>query len=108
MADFDGWMPYMAPGSELYVHDAFSAIGTTKAIMKRFFWSSHVRYTGCERTLVKFQVRPTTMSERVVSAIGIASRLPFFARMLAIKLARRKGLKSLERKLMREDNEPLI
>jgi predicted O-methyltransferase YrrM len=108
LADFDGWLPYMAPGSEIYVHDAFSAIGTTKAIMKRFFWSSQVHYTGCERTLVKFQVLPTTFSERVVSALGICSRLPFFARMLAIKLARRKGMKSLERKLMREDNEPLI
>jgi hypothetical protein len=108
LADFDGWLPHIAEGGELYVHDAFSAIGTTKAVLRRFLWSSTVRYTGCERTLVKFQVRPTTLSERIVSALGICSRLPFFARMLAIKLARRKGLKGLERKLMREDNEPLI
>jgi predicted O-methyltransferase YrrM len=108
LADFDGWMPYLAPGAELYVHDAFSAIGTTQAILKRFLWSKNVRYTGCERTLVKFQIRPTTAGERVISALGICSRLPFFARMLAIKLSRRRGLKSLERALMKRENEPLI
>jgi Methyltransferase domain len=108
LADFDGWLPHMAPGGELYVHDAFSAIGTTKAVLRRFFWSTQVRYTGCERTLVKFTVGPTTFTERVVSAAGLLRRLPFFARMLAIKLARRRGKKRLEGWLMTRPNEPLI
>ena len=28
LKDFDGWMPHMAVGAEMYVHDAFSAVGT--------------------------------------------------------------------------------
>ena len=108
LADFDGWLPHIAEGGEFYVHDAFSAIGTTKAVLRRFLWSSTVRYTGCERTLVKFTVGRTTFSQRVVSAAGLLRRLPFFTRMLAIKLARRRGHKRLEGWLMTRPNEPLI
>jgi hypothetical protein len=108
LKDFDGWMPHLLNGAELYVHDAFSAVGTTRAILRRFLFSSSVRYIGSERTLAKFQVGPLTALQRVASAAGIASRLPFFARMVAIKLARRRGLRGLERRFMREDNEPLI
>lgn len=108
LKDFDGWMPHLATGAELYVHDSFSAVGTTRAILKRFFFAGNVRYTGSERTLAKFQVGPQSMLQRFSSAVGIVSRLPFFARMIAIKLSRRRGLHGLERRFMREDNEPLI
>lgn len=108
LKDFDGWMPHLMKGAELYVHDAFSAVGTTRAILRRFLFSSNVRYIGSERTLAKFKVEPLSLWQRLVSAVGIASQLPFFARMIAIKLARRRGLHGLERRFMREDNEPLI
>jgi len=108
LKDFDGWMPHLMRGAELYVHDAFSAVGTTRAILQRFLFAPNVRYIGSERTLAKFKVEPLTLLQRIVSALGIASRLPFFARMVAIKLARRRGHHGLERRFMREDNEPLI
>ncbi len=108
LKDFDGWLPHLTRGAELYVHDAFSAVGTTRAILRRFLFSSNVRYIGSERTLAKFKVEPLNMLQRISSALGIASQLPFFTRMIAIKLARRRGLHGLERRFMREDNEPLI
>jgi predicted O-methyltransferase YrrM len=108
LKDFDGWMPHLKRGAELYVHDAFSAVGTTRAILRRFWFSENVRYVGSERTLAKFMVEPLTLRQRLISTIGIASQLPFFSRMVAIKLARRRGLHGLERRFMREDNEPLI
>jgi len=108
LKDFDGWMPHLARGAELYVHDAFSAVGTTRAILRRFFFAPNVRYIGSERTLAKFKVEPLNLLQRVISALGIASQLPFFTRMVAIKLARRRGLHGLERRFMREVNEPLI
>jgi predicted O-methyltransferase YrrM len=108
LADFDGWLPHMAPGAELYVHDAFSAVGTTLAILRRLWFSAAVEYTGCERTLVKFTVRPLSSSERIHSGLLLATRLPFFARVVAIKIARRRGWKSWERRFMKVDNEPLI
>lgn len=108
LKDFDGWMPHMAKGARLYVHDAFSAVGTTQAILIRFFFSRHVRFIGCERTLAKFEVGTFTLPQRLVAAVGITRRLFFFARMVAIKLARRRGLHRLERRFMKIDNEPLI
>ncbi|NDB69800.1 MAG: hypothetical protein EB015_17715 [Methylocystaceae bacterium] len=54
------------------------------------------------------ELGPLSLVQRLASAVGIATRLPFFARMLAIKLSRRRGLHGLERRFMREDNEPLI
>jgi MMP 1-O-methyltransferase len=108
LADFDGWLPHMVNGGELYVHDAFSAVGTTQAILRRFWFSPRVRYTGCERTLVKFTVGPLPWRERVWSSCRLATRLPFFLRVVAIKISRRKGWKDWERRFMKEDNEPLI
>ena len=108
LKDFDGWMPHMAKSGRLYVHDAFSAVGTTRAILTRFFWSPSVRYLGSARTCAQFAVEPVGLLGRVVSAAGVLSRVPFFVRMLAIKISRRRGLKGLERALMKVDNEPLI
>lgn len=108
LQDFDGWMPHMAPGARLYVHDAFSAVGTTRAILRRFFFSRHVRFIGCERTLAMFEVGTFHVGQRLVSALGITRRLAFFSRMIAIKVARRRGRHGLERRLMKSDNEPLI
>ena len=108
LADFDGWLPHMARGGRLYVHDAFSAVGTTRAILRRFWFSARVEFVGCERTLAKFVVRPLGTSERLRSGLRLAGRLPFFLRIVAIKISRRRGWHKLERRFMTMDNEPLI
>jgi predicted O-methyltransferase YrrM len=108
LADIDGWMPHMARGGRMYIHDAFSAVGTTQAVLRRLWFSPHVVYDGCERTLVKFTVRPASPRERLQSGLRLATRLPFFARVLAIKIARRRGWKTWERRFMTVADEPLI
>lgn len=108
LADIDGWMPHMAAGGRMYIHDAFSAVGTTRAVLRRLWFSPHVVYDGCERTLVKFIVRPASIPERISSGLRLATRLPFFVRVLAIKIARRRGWRTWERRFMRVENEPLI
>lgn len=108
LEDIDGWGPLLADGGMLYLHDAFSAIGTTVAVLRRLWWSRDFRYLGCERTLVRFTKQRLTVTESIVSAAALSRRLPFFARMVAIKLARRRGAHGLERRLMRRENEPLI
>jgi hypothetical protein len=108
LKDFDGWLPHMADESSLYVHDAFSAVGTTRAVFRRMWFSPRVEYVGCERTLAKFTVRQLTDAERIRSGARLAGRLPFFARMVSIKIARRRRWPSIERALMTRPNEPLI
>lgn len=108
LADIDGWLPHMAPGARLFIHDAFSAVGTTEAVLRRLWFSSAVRYDGCVRTMVQFTVGAQRPAARVWSGLRLSRRLPFFARMVAIKVARRRGWKTLERRFMTMDDEPLI
>ncbi len=106
--DLDGWGPLLAPGGHLLIHDAFSAIGTTQAVLRRLWWNRRYRYVGCERTLLIFERADRSVPAALLDAARLSLRLPFFARMVAIKLARRRHLPRLERALMRRENEPLI
>lgn len=108
LVDIDGWDAHLAEGGTMLLHDAFSAIGTTEAVLLRLWWSRRYRYVGCVRTLVEFRKEPRTLLQAALDAARLSPRLVFFARMLAIKLARRRGHHGLERRLMLEPNEPLI
>jgi predicted O-methyltransferase YrrM len=108
LADLDGWGPHLAMGGVLLVHDAFSAIGTTRAVLRRLWWSRDYRYVGCERTLVVFRRERRSVPGAALDAVRLSRRLAFFARMVAIKLARRRKLHRLEHLFMRGSNEPLI
>jgi predicted O-methyltransferase YrrM len=108
LIDIDGWGAHLAEGGLLYIHDAFSALGTTEAVLRRLWFSSDFRYIGCERTLVEFRKERLSRSAAIRSGLSLSRRLPFFVRMVAIKAARRSGHRSIERMLMRSDNEPLI
>jgi hypothetical protein len=57
---------------------------------------------------VEFRKEPRSVAGATLDALRLSPRLAFFARMVAIKLARRRGLKALERLFMRGENEPLI
>ncbi|HEV3212291.1 MAG TPA: class I SAM-dependent methyltransferase [Acidimicrobiales bacterium] len=108
LTDIDGWDAHLADDGVLLLHDAFSAVGTTEAVLQRLWWSRRYRYVGCVRTLVEFKKEPRTPWQALLDAASLSRRLGFFARMVAIKLARRRGMSGLERRLMRESNEPLI
>lgn len=108
LADLDGWTPHLAPGARLLVHDAFSAIGTTKAVLRRLLWNRHFRYERCERTLLVFVHEDRSLAASSLDALRLSRRLAFFSRMVAIKVARRRHWKQLEHLFMRGNNEPLI
>jgi predicted O-methyltransferase YrrM len=108
LQDFDGWCPRIAPGGRVLVHDAFSAIGTTKAVLRRLWWNRTFRYVGCERTLLVFSQEDRGPLAATTDALRMSRRLVFFARVVGIKLARRRNLPKVESFLMRVPNEPLI
>lgn len=108
LIDLDGWDPHLEDGATMLVHDAFSAIGTTRAVLRRLWWTQRYRYVGCERTLVVFRKEHRSVTGAVLDALRLSPRLVFFSRMVAIKLARRQGLRRIERLFMRGENEPLI
>lgn len=108
LEDLDGWSPLLAPGGRLLIHDAFSAIGTTRAVLRRLWWNRRLRYVGCERTLLVFSREPRSVPAAAADALRLSRRIPFFVRMVAIKFARRRHWSGLERAFMRRENEPLI
>jgi predicted O-methyltransferase YrrM len=108
LIDIDGWDRHLVDGGTMLLHDAFSAIGTTRAVLRRLWWTRHYRYLGCQRTLVAFRKEQRGVLGALADAARLSPRLAFFARMIAIKLARRRGLRGLERLFMRGENEPLI
>lgn len=91
LADFDGWLPHMAPKGLIYVHDSFSAIGTTEAVMQRLFVNPHVRYIGADRSLTMYRYESMDLQDRVISSARMAGRAPFFIKMAASKVGQRKG-----------------
>jgi hypothetical protein len=108
LKDIDGWGEHLRQGGVMMLHDAFSAIGTTQAVLRRLWLTREFRYVRSVRTLVEFRKEGRTHLEALSDAARLTPRLGFFTRMVAIKLARRRGLDGLERALMREPNEPLI
>ena len=77
-------------------------------MLQRLWFSRRYRYVRCVRTLLEFRKEDCSVLQASWDALRLSRRLVFFSRMVAIKLARRRGLGGLERRLMREPNEPLI
>ena len=81
-ADLRDWGRRVAPGGVMLVHDAFSSIGVTLALLVECAWSPRWRYVGRTGSLAEY--------ERVESGprdVGAFAReLPWFARNVLIKV----------------------
>jgi hypothetical protein len=81
-ADLRDWGRRVAPGGVMLVHDAFSSIGVTLALLVECAWSPRWRYVGRTGSLAEY--------ERVASGprdVGAFAReLPWFARNVLIKV----------------------
>jgi hypothetical protein len=88
-ADIDGWMDHVATGGLIYIHDAYSAIGTTQALLQRFLVSRQIRYLGADRSLMMFRKQDLSPAARAMSTFRLLLRLPYFGRNVCVKLARR-------------------
>ena len=81
-ADLRDWGRRVAPGGAMLVHDAFSSIGVTLALLVECAWSPRWRYVGRTGSLAEY--------ERVESGprdVGAFAReLPWFARNVLIKV----------------------
>jgi predicted O-methyltransferase YrrM len=94
--DLRAWLPHLTDGATILMHDAYSAPGVTRAAFRAMFLSPDFAYTGSSRSLVRFQ---RGAGSRLAGRLGMLAKLPWFARNVGIKIARRRGLKGLERML---------
>jgi predicted O-methyltransferase YrrM len=87
--DIARWGARVRPGGTLLVHDAFSSIGVTLALLRLLSLGRDFVYAGRERSLAEYRrvARPLSPSERARNAARQLAELPWFARNVAIKLA---------------------
>jgi predicted O-methyltransferase YrrM len=86
-ADLVGWGGRVAPGGTMLVHDAFSSVGVTLALLASCAGSADWRYVGRTRSLAEYERRatPASLGARAADFARHLAELPWFARNVAIK-----------------------
>jgi hypothetical protein len=79
------WVEHLPDGAPLLLHDAFSSIGVTLAIVLHVLPRNELRYLGRTGSMARFEAGRPTLSDR----LRIVGELPWFARNVLIKIALR-------------------
>ena len=77
--DLVRWGAKVTPGATMAVHDCFSSVGVTLALMTTTFVSGRWRFVGRERSLAWFERVELGPAERAVNLLRQAASLPWFA-----------------------------
>jgi predicted O-methyltransferase YrrM len=86
-ADIRDWGARVAPGGTMLIHDSFSSVGVTLAILRELMVGSRFRYVGRARSLTEFRADlDGTTTSRSVNALRVAAQLPWFVKNLLVKV----------------------
>ena len=80
-ADLVRWGARVKPGGAMLVHDAFSSVGVTLALLRGCLLSRSLRYAGRDGSLAEYRREPGGVG----SALRQLAQLPWFARNLVLK-----------------------
>jgi predicted O-methyltransferase YrrM len=103
-ADLDAWRPHLSPRATVIMHDAFVTVGVTRAVIQHAFFGGDLLFMGNSRSMVRLQRGP---GSRWRSSGRMLARMPWFARNLGVKYARRRRWRWLERLLGSRPGQPL-
>lgn len=89
MDDIARWGARVRPGGSMLVHDSFSSIGVTLALLRLLALGRDFVYVGRERSLAEYRrvATPLSLAERLRNAARQLAQLPWFARNVLIKVA---------------------
>ncbi len=82
------WSPHLAVGATVLVHDAFSSVGVTLALLAHVLPSRELAYLGRDGSLARFVHRRPTAGERW----AMVCEIPWWLRNVAVKVLRRLRL----------------
>jgi predicted O-methyltransferase YrrM len=85
-ADIANWGRRVAPGGAMLVHDAFSSVGVTLALLTECVASSRWRYAGRTGSLAEYERTELRGRARLGNALRQLAELPWFARNLVVKV----------------------
>jgi len=83
-ADIRCWGERVRNGGTMFVHDGFSSLGVTAALLRETALSAGWRYNGRSGSLVEFR---RDRCSRTSNLRAHAGSLPWFARNVAVKIA---------------------
>ncbi len=83
--DLVAWGARVAPGGTMLVHDSFSSLGVTLALLVTTMVNGRFAYRGRSGSLAQFERRDLTLSERVANVGAHLVQLPWFVRNLVVK-----------------------
>jgi len=84
--DIARWGARVRPGGALLIHDAFSSIGVTLAILRLLTFGAEFRYVGRSRSLAEYRRERLAPRARLANAARQLAQLPWFARNLVLKV----------------------
>lgn len=86
--DITRWGAKVPPGGRMLVHDSFSSVGVTLALLRAVTFSGHWTYLGRSRSLAEWERRrePASLAERARNAGRQLASLPWFARNVVVKV----------------------
>jgi predicted O-methyltransferase YrrM len=99
-ADLRDWGAKVAPGGTMLIHDSFSSIGVTLAILRQLVPGRRFRYVGRSRSLAEYRADLAGYG-RLANAARQLAQLPWFARNVALKVLLTLGLGRILRRLGR-------
>ncbi|HEY8526046.1 MAG TPA: class I SAM-dependent methyltransferase [Acidimicrobiales bacterium] len=85
--DIASWGARVRHGGTMLIHDSFSSIGVTLAILAKLTFSGRWRYVGRSRSLAEYRAEPPRGAAGRAANIGRQlAQLPWFARNVLIKV----------------------
>lgn len=98
--DIAEWGARVRPGGTMLIHDSFSSIGVTLAILRELLLSKDWQYVRRSRSLTVYEKR---QGGRATNALKQLAQLPWFAKNVVLKVLLTLGLGKLLRKLGRDE-----
>jgi predicted O-methyltransferase YrrM len=104
--DIEQWGARVRPGGTLLIHDSFSSVGVTLAIIKELMFGPRFRYAGRARSLTIYHADlDGSGPSRALNALHQMAQLPWFAKNVTLKLLLKLKVGVLLRKLGRPEPE---
>ncbi|MSX92981.1 MAG: class I SAM-dependent methyltransferase, partial [Actinobacteria bacterium] len=98
--DIRDWGARVAPGGTMLIHDSFSSLGVTLAILRELVFGTRFRYVGRARSMTEYRADlDGSLGSRVANAGKQLLQLPWFAKNLLVKVLITVKLGGLLKKL---------
>jgi len=97
--DIVQWGRRVAPGGRLLMHDSFSSIGVTLALLSSLAVDSRFAYVGRDGSLTEYRRADLSPVQRVTKLLRHVAQLPWFLRNVVVKVAILAKLRPIARAL---------